>query len=108
MQSKEINNLAEKIARVLEAESRQPELARLFASIEKINERLERLEVSVSKPSKSPIQDLRSAHPSLDRFAIAEAVADEFFNGIQKEKTCSFEPNSKPCDHCSMCSARGF
>jgi hypothetical protein len=27
---------------------------------------------------------------------------------FEKEKTCSVEPGSKPCDHCAMCSARGF
>ena len=107
MQTKEINNLAEKIARMLEAESRQPELARLFASIEKVNERLERLEATVSAPQLQT-SSLKSAHPSMDRFSIAEAVADEIFNGHQNEKACAFEPNGKPCDHCSMCSSRGF
>lgn len=107
MQSKEIHNLAEKIARMIEGESRQPELARLFASIEKINERLERLEATDSNPQPAA-REPGPAHPSLDRFPIAEAVADEIFNGIQKEKTCSFEPNGKSCDHCSMCSSRGF
>jgi hypothetical protein len=27
---------------------------------------------------------------------------------FEKEKTCSVEPGGKPCDHCAMCSARGF
>jgi hypothetical protein len=34
---------------------------------------------------------------------VAELV--EFF---ETEKKCSVEPGGKPCDHCSMCSSRGF
>jgi len=30
------------------------------------------------------------------------------FAGVHKEKACTFEPNGKPCDHCAMCSSRGF
>jgi hypothetical protein len=29
----------------------------------------------------------------------------EFF---ESEKKCSVEPAGKPCDHCAMCSSRGF
>ena len=49
-----------------------------------------------------------TAHPSQEQFAgIGEAVSElvEFF---EREKTCSVEPGGKPCDHCGMCSARGF
>ncbi len=49
-----------------------------------------------------------SPHPSMNRFSIAEAIVDELFAAADKEKACTFEPNGKPCDHCSMCSARGF
>ena len=99
-------SLAEKIARLLESETQPNDLAALFASIEKINHRLEKLENS-SNPQ-SAISNPQSNHPSLDRFSVAEAVADEIFAGIQKEKACTFEPNGKPCDHCAMCSSRGF
>ena len=27
---------------------------------------------------------------------------------FEKEKTCTIEPGGKPCDHCAMCSSRGF
>ena len=37
----------------------------------------------------------------------AEAIVDSLFDHHSKEKACTFEP-SKPCDHCSMCSSRGF
>jgi hypothetical protein len=49
-----------------------------------------------------------TAHPSQEQFAgIGEAVSElvEFF---EREKTCSVEPGGKPCDHCGLCSARGF
>lgn len=48
------------------------------------------------------------SHPSMERFNINEAIVDELVEFFQKEKACSFEPNGKPCDHCAMCSSRGF
>jgi len=76
------------------------ELAALFAAVEKITHRLDKLEnVSVREPI--------STHPSLDKLTIAEAIADSIFGTDFKEKACQFEPG-KPCDHCSMCNSRGF
>ena len=98
--------LAEKIARLLEAEKPASDVASLFASIEKINRRLEKLELSSNPQSAIPSPQL--SHPSLEKFDVAEAIADEIFVGLQKEKACTFEPNGKPCDHCAMCSSRGF
>ncbi|HEX8501210.1 MAG TPA: hypothetical protein VF659_11565 [Pyrinomonadaceae bacterium] len=49
-----------------------------------------------------------TSHPSQEQFAgLGEAVSElvEFF---ESEKTCTVEPGGKPCDHCGMCSARGF
>ena len=46
-------------------------------------------------------------HPSQERFGIGEAV-EELVDYFEREKTCNVEPGGKPCDHCSMCSARGF
>ena len=49
-----------------------------------------------------------TSHPSQEQFTgIGEAVSElvEFF---EREKTCTVEPGGKPCDHCGMCSARGF
>ena len=48
------------------------------------------------------------SHPSQEQFnGIGEAVSElvEFF---EREKTCTVEPGGKTCDHCGMCSARGF
>jgi hypothetical protein len=48
------------------------------------------------------------SHPSQERFAdIGEAVT-ELVELFEREKTCSVEPGGKPCDHCGMCSSRGF
>ena len=98
--------LAEKIARLLESDGQTPDLAKLYASIEKLNHRLDKLESAINP--QSTIRNPQSKHPSLEKFDVAEAVADEIFVGLQKEKACTFEPNGKPCDHCSMCNSRGF
>ena len=98
--------LAEKIARLLESDGQPPDLAKLYASIEKLNHRLEKVEAAINPQSAIPNPKL--IHPSLEKFDIAEAIADEIFVGLQKEKACTFEPNGKPCDHCAMCNSRGF
>lgn len=49
-----------------------------------------------------------TSHPSQEQFAgLGEAVSElvEFF---ESEKTCTVEPGGKSCDHCGLCSARGF
>jgi hypothetical protein len=48
------------------------------------------------------------AHPSQERFGVEEATVAELVDYFQNEKTCSIEPGGRPCDHCSMCSSRGF
>ena len=106
MAAPDTRKLAEKIAKILESETQGADVASLFASLEKINHRLDKLE----GPSTIPHSTLRIPHsqdPSLDKFNVAEAIADEIFAGIKKEKACQFEPG-KPCDHCSMCNSRGF
>ena len=47
-------------------------------------------------------------HPSEERFGVEEATVSELVDFFEKEKTCSVEPGGKPCDHCAMCSSRGF
>ncbi len=82
----------------------QTDLAALFAAIEKINHRLDKIEQANPRTASmhSP-----SVHPSLDKLNIAEAIADSIFGAEFREKACQFEPG-KPCDHCSMCNSRGF
>lgn len=84
-------------------ETKNPtELAALFAAVEKITNRLDKLE-----NSGGAVREPISSHPSLDKLTIAEAIADSIFGAEFKEKACQFEPG-KPCDHCSMCNSRGF
>jgi hypothetical protein len=49
-----------------------------------------------------------TAHPSQERFGVEEATVSELVDFFQNEKQCSIEPGGKPCDHCAMCSSRGF
>jgi hypothetical protein len=107
MQNEEVKNLADKIAQLITTESKKTDLSALFASIEKLNHRLDKLEQNSANPQ-STISNLKSNHPSQDRFTVAEAIADAVFDLKSKEKACTFEPNGKPCDHCAMCSSRGF
>jgi hypothetical protein len=48
-----------------------------------------------------------ATHPSQERFGIDDAVT-ELVDFFEKEKVCTVEPGGKPCDHCAMCSTRGF
>ena len=108
MNDKAAANLAEKIAKMLQAESQNPDVASLFASIEKLTHRLDKLESGFQSRDISQTAAASAMHPSHERFNIAEAIADNLFGRDPKEKACTFEPNGRPCDHCSMCSSRGF
>jgi hypothetical protein len=101
-------NLAARIAKLLETESGTADITALRHSIEKLNDRLDRIETKMDSSVSAPAPATHTAHPSQDRFAVVEAIVDEVFSQYQKEKACTFEPNGKPCDHCSMCSSRGF
>ena len=48
------------------------------------------------------------SHPSQERFGVEEATVAELVEFFENEKKCSVDPSGKPCDHCAMCSARGF
>lgn len=117
MNEDQVNSLAEKIAQVISTEFKSGDLATIRKNLDSINQRLDRIESSaVISNSESQISNFRSQisnstepmHPSQDRFDIAEAIADRLFDTRNAEKTCTFEPVEKPCDHCSMCSSRGF
>lgn len=107
MENGKATELAEKIARLIASESNSGDLLSIQTSLDNINRRLEKLE-STSETSQSALRTSQLTHPSLDRFAIAEAIVDSLFDRDSKDKACTFEPNGKPCDHCSMCSSRGF
>jgi hypothetical protein len=48
------------------------------------------------------------SHPSQEKFGVEEAVVSELVDYFENEKICSVEPGGKPCDHCAVCSSRGF
>ena len=78
------------------------ELAAMRATLSELQNRLIQIESKVSVPRvHSPW------HPSLERFGVEEATVSELVDFFQNEKTCSLEPG-KTCDHCAMCSSRGF
>lgn len=80
------------------------ELAAVRASLDELQNRLVQIEAKVGNVPRvhSPW------HPSLDRFGVEEATVSELVDFFQTEKQCSMEPGGKPCDHCAMCSSRGF
>ena len=80
------------------------ELAAVRASLNELQNRLVQIEAKVGTAPRvhSPW------HPSLDRFGVEEATVSELVDFFQGEKACSMEPGGKPCDHCAMCSSRGF
>lgn len=49
-----------------------------------------------------------AAHPSQEKFGVEEATVSELVEFFENEKKCSLDPGGKPCDHCAMCSSRGF
>jgi hypothetical protein len=97
------------------------ELAAMRVSLGELQQRLVQIEARVrSTPSSEPNSAPRThspwlagvnesnLHPSQDRFGVPEATVSELVDFFQNEKTCSVEPGGKPCDHCAMCSSRGF
>jgi hypothetical protein len=103
--------MAERIARRVAAKPVAPqstdlgaELAGIRASLNELQDRLVQIEAKVNVPRvHSPW-----SHPSMERFGIEEATVSELVDFFQGEKQCSMEPGGKPCDHCAMCSSRGF
>lgn len=76
------------------------------ATLNELQNRLIQIESKVSVPRvQSP---WLAGHPSLDKFGVEEATVSELVDFFQSEKACSLEPGGKPCDHCAMCSSRGF
>ena len=108
--------MAERIARRVAANSNAPqstdigsELAAMRASLNELQNKLVQIEAKVSGPRvHSPWLGANPAHPSLERFGVEEAVVSELVDFLQSDKACSLEPGGKPCDHCAMCSSRGF
>jgi len=49
-----------------------------------------------------------ASHPSQERFGVEEAAVSELVEFFENEKQCTVDPSGQPCDHCAMCSSRGF
>jgi len=110
MENRDTQKLAEKIAILLQ-ENEKGSDGFLRESIENINQRLIRIESQIAfqdSNSKSQILNPKSNHPSQEKFLNLEELADEIVENLQSEKACPYEPTGKPCDHCAMCSSRGF
>ena len=86
------------------------ELAAMRVTLNELQNRLVQIESRVSVPRvHSPwLAGVNADHPSIDRFGVEEATVSELVDFFQNEKACSLEPGGKPCDHCAMCSSRGF
>src|SRR4026209_1103507 len=122
MSADQAREMAERIARRVGAPStpsKAPdigsELAAMRATLSELQNRLIQIESKVGSSSaavprvQSPwLGGVNAGHPSLDRFGVEEATVSELVDFFQSEKACSLEPGGKPCDHCAMCSSRGF
>jgi len=109
MENENTQILTKKIARLLQTETQNADFSSLQSSLEKINQRLDRIESQISvENSKFKIQNSKSFHTSQEKFTNLVELADEITNNSQTEKACPYEPTGKPCDHCAMCSSRGF
>jgi hypothetical protein len=97
------------------------ELAAMRASLNELQNRLIQIESKVRSSGEryleavapprmhSPwLEGVNVSHPSQERFGVEEATVSELVDFFQNEKTCAVEPGGKPCDHCAMCSSRGF
>ena len=122
MSSDQAREIAERIARRVGATSAPAqaadiglELAAMRATLNELQNRLIQIESKVSSggPAAPRVQSpwlagVNASHPSMERFGVEEATVSELVDFYQNEKACSLEPGGKPCDHCAMCSSRGF
>jgi hypothetical protein len=87
------------------------DFASLKQSVQRIGERLSRIESAMFSNTPQPaVRNSQLQHPSQEKFEVADDFAPEQTVGarFETEKPCPFEPAAKPCDGCSMCSSLGF
>lgn len=122
MSADQAREVAERIARRVGVASTPPqdrdvasELAAMRATLDQLKDRLVQIESRVGATAASAprvqspwLAGVNASHPSMERFGVEEATVSELVDFFQNEKACSLEPGGKPCDHCSMCSSRGF
>ena len=110
MADEKIQNLAGKIALLLQNEEKRSDND-LRSTLEKINDRLNRIESQLTFQNSKPETQISKPvtfHSSQEQFLNLEELAEEVFNSMQTEKACPYEPTGKPCGHCAMCNSRGF
>lgn len=108
MENENTQKLAEQIAALLQKNTNGGDDL-LRESLEKINQRLNKIESQLATQNPQPaIRNPHSFHPSQEKFLNLEELADEIIDKLQNEKACPYEPTNKPCDNCSMCNSRGF
>jgi len=109
MENANTQKLAEQIALLLQENAKGSDEDFLRSSLEKINQRLDKIESGIIQPNpQSQIPNPGLFHPSQEKFPSLEELADEIIDSLQNEKACPYEPTGKPCDNCSMCNSRGF
>ena len=112
MSSDQAKAVAERIARRMSGGNTDlgTELAAIRGTLNDIQNRLTQIESRVQGPRlHSPwLAGVNASHPSQERFGVEEATVSELVDFFQNEKNCTLEPGGKPCDHCAMCSSRGF
>lgn len=109
MENANSQKLAEQIALILMQNQNKSDDDFLRSSLEKINQRLDKIESQTQTLNLKPeISTSKPLHFSQEKFKSLEELADEIIAGLQNEKACPYEPTAKPCDHCSMCNSRGF
>jgi hypothetical protein len=91
------------------------DLGGLRATLSEISRRLDRIEARISPGSAnattgaySPWTPPDALHASQEKFDVEEATVAEMVDYFESTKKCDLEPGGQPCDHCSMCSSRGF
>jgi hypothetical protein len=99
--------LSMRLAQRMNAETPAGELAELRAGLSEALRRLDKLESRGATQSPIPNSPSLALHPSQERFGLEPAVT-EMVDFLEGGKRCAFEPGNKPCDNCSMCTARGF
>ncbi|MEO6393452.1 MAG: hypothetical protein ABIP75_16505, partial [Pyrinomonadaceae bacterium] len=92
------------------------DLSVLRSTLAEIRQRLDRIEAQITPGSNSSAPPTAAyspwtppaVHASQERFDVEEAAVTDLVNYFESSKKCDMEPGNKPCDHCSMCSSRGF
>jgi hypothetical protein len=136
MSADQAREIAERIARRVSGAAATPkerdkidlgsELAAVRATLDQLQQKLVQIEAKVgSNAAPAEVSSVprvpspwlagvnansgvNASHPSLEKFGVEEATVSELVDFFQNEKACSLESGGKPCDHCAMCSSRGF